>query len=262
MITKDNGGHNGPNCNVNLERPLHKDSRFGGHFVQGHVDTTCRLVSITPDPPGSSKIYAFEIPAGGVQPDPMGYIVAKGNITLDGASLTIVSVDAAKRTFSILLTPWTASHATLGQKKEGAKINVEVDVVGKYVEKVVSRLREAGSEEASSSKTPIVSTSGTVTADKVSEKVQEVISAFAASPEGEAMGTDVAVRRVLENVVEGTVRNVLGEKLVDSVPRFTSAEAAKSYEESLKAGKSSAEEEDDFEFDDMEEALAEFGGFE
>lgn len=228
--------------------------------MQGHVDTTCRLVSITPDPPGASKIYTFEIPSS-VQPDPLAYIVPKGNITLDGASLTIVSVDAAKRNFSILLTPYTASHVTLGAKKQGAKVNVEVDVVGKYVEKVVTKLRESGSEEASSSKTAAVTAPGVVTADKVSEKVQEVIAAFSAGPD-QAPGADFAVRRVLENVVEGTVRNVLGEKVVDDAPRFTSAEAAKSYEESLKAGKEAAAGKDDdhFEFDDMEEALAEFGG--
>ncbi|KAI9001822.1 hypothetical protein DFJ74DRAFT_598163, partial [Hyaloraphidium curvatum] len=139
---RSNLGRSGIVGKVNLERPLHKDSRFGGHFVQGHIDTTSTIVSIAPDPPGSSKIYTFEIPAGG-QPDPFAYIVPKGNITLDGASLTVVAVDAAKRTFSILLTPYTAAHVTLGVKPVGAKINVEVDVVGKYVEKVVGKLLQS-----------------------------------------------------------------------------------------------------------------------
>lgn len=232
---------------MNLERPLHKDSRFGGHFVQGHIDTICTLISSVPDS-GSSKLYTFQIPATNTESDPIKYIVPKGNITLDGASLTIVSVDSATRTFSILLTPYTASHVTLSTKPAGSKINVEVDVVGKYVENVVRKLGEVGKQPSSSTS----AISGEISGSAVQETVQEVISAFVT---GENIGTDIAVRRVLENVVEGTVRNLLGEKVVDGSPRFTLEEAKKSYEEGIKKG----EEEDGFEFDDMDEALAEFG---
>jgi riboflavin synthase len=123
--------------NVNLERAMGGHTRFGGHFVQAHVDGTATILSHTPD--GDSLRLVFQLPEE--TPDRaslLPYIVPKGYVALDGASLTVTQVDDTARTFGVMLIKHTRERITLGTKEIGAKVNVEVDMVGKYVEKSVS----------------------------------------------------------------------------------------------------------------------------
>lgn len=110
---------------VNLERSLKADGRIGGHFVQGHVDGTGILRSFRPD--GDSLWVTVE--AG---PELLRYIVPKGYIAVDGVSLTVVEVLADAFTF--MLVAYTQAHVSLPQKRLGSRVNLEVDVLGKYVE--------------------------------------------------------------------------------------------------------------------------------
>ncbi|MEJ2008238.1 MAG: riboflavin synthase [Acidobacteriota bacterium] len=115
---------------VNLERSLTLQSLIGGHLVQGHVDTTARIKSIENE--GEAKIYTFEIPAKFSR-----YIVPKGSIAVDGISLTVVK---AKRTeFQCSLLAYTLSHTTLGGKRPGQHVNIEVDILGKYIERLLKK---------------------------------------------------------------------------------------------------------------------------
>ncbi|KAH9064080.1 Lumazine-binding protein [Lactarius vividus] len=122
--------------------------RFGGHFVQGHVDDTATLISITPD--GNSLRLLFQLnEATPTRPSLLPYLIPKGYVTIDGTSLTLTEVDDVKRTFGIMLIQHTQEKITLSKKKIGAKVNIEVDMVGKYVEKSVSAaLSGSGSGEA------------------------------------------------------------------------------------------------------------------
>ncbi|KAL1722034.1 hypothetical protein EV715DRAFT_270494 [Schizophyllum commune] len=131
---------------VNLERAMGAHVRFGGHFVQAHVDTTATLVERTSD--GDSQRLTFELPEPTVtRPSLLPYLIPKGYVTIDGASLTITGVDDAKRRFSIMLIQHTQEKITLSKKPIGAKVNIEVDMVGKYVEKsVVAALGGGGTE--------------------------------------------------------------------------------------------------------------------
>jgi riboflavin synthase len=122
---------------VNLERAMGGSTRFGGHFVQGHVDTTVTIREIRKDPP-NSLIFRFGVEKPeGTQSDFLAYIVPKGYVALDGTSLTVIDVDWSSRTFSVMLIAYTQTKVILPQKKEGDKVNLEVDQVGKYVENMV-----------------------------------------------------------------------------------------------------------------------------
>ncbi|KAJ7751190.1 hypothetical protein DFH07DRAFT_960984 [Mycena maculata] len=121
---------------VNLERAMGAHVRFGGHFVQAHVDTTATLVSRTPD--GDSLRLTFELPPPSpARPSLLPYLIPKGYVALDGASLTLTGVDDAARQFGVMLIQHTQEKITLGKKAVGATVNVEVDMVGKYVQKSV-----------------------------------------------------------------------------------------------------------------------------
>ncbi|KAJ3163786.1 Riboflavin synthase alpha chain [Geranomyces variabilis] len=120
---------------VNLERAMSSTTRVGGHLVQGHVDLPIIIHAITPDPP-NSLLLTFHVPQVSGDIDYLRYIIPKGYVTLDGASLTVVSVDTAQRLFSVMLIAYTQEKIVLARKKVGAKVNLEVDQVGKYVEKV------------------------------------------------------------------------------------------------------------------------------
>ncbi|CCO32141.1 riboflavin synthase alpha chain [Rhizoctonia solani AG-1 IB] len=110
--------------------------RFGGHFVQGHVDDTVTVLSRVPD--GNSLRLTFQLPPPTPdRPSLLPYLITKGYITLDGASLTLTDVDDEAQTFSIMLIAHTQEKITLAAKPVGAKVNVEVDMVGKYVERAV-----------------------------------------------------------------------------------------------------------------------------
>ncbi|MFF0064273.1 riboflavin synthase [Streptomyces sp. NPDC005279] len=120
---------------VNLERPMAVGDRLGGHIVQGHVDGTGTIVERKPSE--NWEIVKISLPAGLSR-----YVVEKGSITVDGVSLTVV--DAGTDYFTLSLIPTTLALTTLGIKQPGDPVNLEVDVIAKYVE----RLLGAGSEES------------------------------------------------------------------------------------------------------------------
>ena len=114
---------------VNLERALLHSTRMGGHFVQGHVEGTATVESIERD--GEAWMVRFSAP-----PDVMRYIVHKGFVTVDGASLTIVSRNDSG--FSITIIPFTYANTVFGSRKPGDRVNIETDILAKYVEQVLS----------------------------------------------------------------------------------------------------------------------------
>ncbi|HET6165864.1 MAG TPA: riboflavin synthase [Marmoricola sp.] len=119
-----------PGTRVNLERAVTPATRLGGHIVQGHVDGTGTIVSRTP----SEHWEVVEVSL----PTELGrYLVAKGSITVDGISLTVVEV--RNDSFTVSLIPETLARTTLGFRQPGDVVNLEVDVIAKYVEKMVTR---------------------------------------------------------------------------------------------------------------------------
>eukprot|EP00638_Chattonella_subsalsa_P005507 CAMPEP_0117751064 /NCGR_PEP_ID=MMETSP0947-20121206/10747_1 /TAXON_ID=44440 /ORGANISM="Chattonella subsalsa, Strain CCMP2191" /LENGTH=225 /DNA_ID=CAMNT_0005569363 /DNA_START=231 /DNA_END=908 /DNA_ORIENTATION=+ len=113
---------------VNLERALSVDGRNSGHFVQGHVDETGKILEMRPE--GDSLWVKVQVPK-----ELMRYIVPKGFIAIDGTSLTVCEVDVAEGWFNFMLVAYTQKHIIIPSKKVGDKVNVEVDVLGKYVER-------------------------------------------------------------------------------------------------------------------------------
>src|SRR5882762_5923152 len=113
-----------PGSRVNLERCLTLDKLLGGHLVSGHVDGVGRIVAITPE--GDSKLYTFEVPSAQAR-----YLVEKGSVAIDGVSLTVFSITG--RRFSVALIPHTLKLTTLGRKGPSAAVNVESDMLVKYV---------------------------------------------------------------------------------------------------------------------------------
>lgn len=113
---------------VNLERPMAVGERLGGHIVQGHVDGTGTILDRTPSE--NWEIVKVALPAHLSR-----YVVEKGSITVDGVSLTVV--EAAEDWFTISLIPTTLALTTLGIKKSGDPVNLEVDVIAKYVERLL-----------------------------------------------------------------------------------------------------------------------------
>ncbi|EDR15211.1 uncharacterized protein LACBIDRAFT_243830 [Laccaria bicolor S238N-H82] len=121
---------------LNLERAMAAHARFGGHFVQAHVDTTATVVERVAD--GDSLRLTFELPAPTeARPSLLPYMIPKGYITIDGASLTLTGVDDEQRRFSVMLIQHTQKKISLSRKEVGEKVNIEVDMVGKYVQKSV-----------------------------------------------------------------------------------------------------------------------------
>ncbi|MDE3179760.1 MAG: riboflavin synthase [Acidobacteriota bacterium] len=117
-------------CSVNLERSLALNGLVGGHLVQGHVDSIARIRRIEAD--GAASIYEFALPKRW-----MRYVVEKGSVAIDGVSLTVIDPRAGG--FSVSLLQRTRTHTTLGGKGENALVNIEVDVVAKYMEKLMAR---------------------------------------------------------------------------------------------------------------------------
>lgn len=111
---------------ANLERALILSQRLGGHLLQGHVEGTGTLRSLTPE--GDAVLASYEAP-----PDIMRYVVSKGFIAVDGVSLTVVGHD--ERCFTVSLVEYTQQHTNLTQKKPGAVVNLETDIVARYVER-------------------------------------------------------------------------------------------------------------------------------
>ena len=117
-----------PGSRVNLERAMAADGRFGGHVVQGHVDGTTTLRSRTPG--DRWELLEFALPA-----ELARYIVEKGSITIDGVSLTVAAL--GESTFTVSLIPTTLELTTLGSLQVGDSVNLEVDVIAKYVERLI-----------------------------------------------------------------------------------------------------------------------------
>ncbi|KAI0785372.1 hypothetical protein BC629DRAFT_1627406 [Irpex lacteus] len=132
---------------VNLERAMGAHIRFGGHFVQAHVDTTATIISKEPD--GDSIRIQFQLPPPTPsRPSLLPYIITKGYIAIDGTSLTITNVNDEERSFGVMLITHTQEKITLPKKPIGAKVNIEVDMVGKFVEKSVSAALSGGGSDA------------------------------------------------------------------------------------------------------------------
>ena len=113
---------------VNLERAMAADSRFGGHIVSGHIDGTGAITQVRRD--DNALWYTVE-----ASPALLRYIVEKGSIAMDGISLTVAAVEADR--FSVSVIPHTAAVTALGRKRPGDVVNLETDIIGKYVEKLL-----------------------------------------------------------------------------------------------------------------------------
>jgi riboflavin synthase len=127
-IARTTLGKLGQGAQVNLERPLRMGDRLGGHMVAGHVDAVGLIAAVAPR---AEAVDVTVRPPGEL----LRYVIEKGSIAVDGISLTVNAVDA--ETFTVSLIPHTQTATTLAHKGAGAHVNLEVDLVGKYVEKLV-----------------------------------------------------------------------------------------------------------------------------
>ncbi|GAA1480709.1 riboflavin synthase [Gordonia sinesedis] len=125
-----------PGSPVNLERAMAADGRFGGHIVQGHVDGTGEILAVTPSEHWTLVRIA-------VPPTLSRYLVEKGSITVDGVSLTVADLSPAGDWFEISLIPTTLAATNLGGATPGTIVNLEVDVIAKYVERLQASDRDA-----------------------------------------------------------------------------------------------------------------------
>jgi riboflavin synthase len=123
-------GELAPGDRVNLELPLRAGDPLGGHVVQGHVDGTARIESATDD--GFARLVRVA-----TSPDLLRYVIEKGSVAIDGVSLTVAEVDDDG--FTVALIPETLERTTLGAVGPGSTVNLEVDVLAKYVEKLMER---------------------------------------------------------------------------------------------------------------------------
>ena len=124
---------------VNLERPLRLSDRLGGHLVLGHVDAVGEVVAVQPE--GNSIRLAIAAPESVRR-----YLVPKGSIAVDGVSLTVAAVTAAG--FEVVIIPHTAAVTTLGRVQPGQAVNLEADVVGKYVERLLEPYAHGAGRQA------------------------------------------------------------------------------------------------------------------
>jgi len=128
-LARTNLGDLAPGDPVNLERPVRLADRLGGHLVQGHVDATGSVRGRTPQPDASER-FRFDAPG-----EILRYVVHKGSVTVDGISLTVAEVHDDG--FSIAVIPHTLAVTTLGARGPGARVNLEVDLIAKYVERLL-----------------------------------------------------------------------------------------------------------------------------
>ena len=127
-LAKTSFGKNVPE-NVNLERALSANDRLSGHFVQGHVDGMGKVSKVVSS--GEYRLYIdFE-------PEYKNYVVYKGSVTVNGVALTVAEVHDT--TFCVVLVPHTLQHTTLGSLKSGDSVNLEFDIIGKYVAKIMEK---------------------------------------------------------------------------------------------------------------------------
>ena len=132
-LDKTSLGDLSPGDRVNLERAVTPQTRLGGHIVQGHVDGTGQVRSRTPS-------EHWEVVEIGLPADVARYLVPKGSVTVDGISLTVV--DVHDESFTVSLIPETLARTTLGFKRAGDRVNLEVDVIAKYVERLLGPTAE------------------------------------------------------------------------------------------------------------------------
>jgi len=125
-LNRTNLGDLKSGSHVNLERALRADGRFGGHFVQGHVDTTATVVAA--EPKGSDRNLVIAIPQGGAR-----YFIEKGSIAVNGVSLTVASLE--EESFGLWIIPHTLQETNLGDLKPGDRVNLEYDMLAKYAER-------------------------------------------------------------------------------------------------------------------------------
>ena len=130
------GGELKKGARVNLEQPLTAGKEFGGHFVLGHVDTIGRVTHLTPE--GENWWFGVEVPA-----DFARYIVPKGSITIDGISLTVARWQ--NNIADIAVIPYTYQHTNVRDRKRGDAVNLEGDILGKYVERYLEARQESSS---------------------------------------------------------------------------------------------------------------------
>lgn len=128
-LSRTNLGNLAVGSVVNLERALRLADRLGGHLVSGHVDAVASILQRKPE--GDFVRFTFTAPAGFGR-----YIIEKGSICIDGISLTVNHCD--DKTFSVAIIPHTLEVTTLGGRKQGDTVNIEVDLIGKYVEKLLT----------------------------------------------------------------------------------------------------------------------------
>jgi len=129
-LRRTNLGQLRPGHQVNLERALSLGARLGGHLVQGHVDDTGRVLMLTPEADALLVRY-------GAPPEVLRYIVPKGFIAVDGVSLTVVDCDTSS--FQAALVGFTREHTNLAQRRPGDLVNLEVDIIAKYVERLTGK---------------------------------------------------------------------------------------------------------------------------
>ncbi len=129
----------GPGSPVNLERAMPADGRFGGHIVSGHIDGVGRITDVRRD--DTAVWYTVE-----AAPELLRLVVEKGSIALDGISLTVAAT--GRNTFSVSIIPHTAAQTVLGRRKAGDLVNLETDIIGKYVEKLMGREPELKTQSA------------------------------------------------------------------------------------------------------------------
>lgn len=132
-LRKTNLGELKRNDAVNLERAVRLSDRIGGHLVTGHIDCVGEIKSIAKKE--GSFLYEFELPEKYV-----AYLVEKGSVAVDGISLTVVEVK--ENSFTISIIPFTLENTTLGKKKLGDLVNIETDLIGKYVEKILTSKKD------------------------------------------------------------------------------------------------------------------------
>jgi len=125
-LNRTNLGDLKSGARVNLERALRADGRFGGHFVQGHVDTTAEVLAA--EPKGSDLKLVIAIPQGGAR-----YLIEKGSIAVNGTSLTVASL--AEERFGLWIIPHTLQETNLGDLRLGDRVNLEYDMLAKYAER-------------------------------------------------------------------------------------------------------------------------------
>lgn len=137
-LSRTNLGGLKPGDRVNLERSLPANGRLGGHFVQGHVDGLGKVVSISRD--GEWVEMWFQVPAELTE-----LMVSKGSVAVDGISLTLVDVEHDR--FSVALIPHTLDATTLGTRNVGDAVNIETDIIGKYVRKLMGAMNRGDSRK-------------------------------------------------------------------------------------------------------------------